>query len=585
MRQDGGLSSSGYNSMAGGVRRTSPVRTLDGGLTGGLSGGLTGGTRYPQTTTGGYSGQSRVLPSSGNYSSGYIRQGESTSYPSYGQSSPYSGAGVRLTGDSLGRTYPLGQAAPYNGGISTAGLRPVMSHQINTSGSGLLTSPYIDPVTNQLVRFNPMTNEIVDARTNDVLRNLTPRKAKTGTGEDEVIEETQEEEAFDADQDDLALVNQESVMVDTAYFQAVNKYLHRIFERIDSFSESNTVISPISIYLAFSILAEGVSGVSKQEVFEFFNFDTSEVVPPQELAYLLQFFSNSNENAKILMANSAWINQKIIVAPEYVEHITEKYLATVESVNMNDAATKEDINSWIEEQMEGTVANTVTATEPTTMLMLISTIYFKAKWIESFEVMEPNEDLTFFTGEEEQVETTFMRTTQMLSYLANEVSEYIVLPYLDTPAKLVLYLPRDGFDPMASLDLDTLIQVAKIETIQSKLELIMPKFDMNTRMNLRDILAGLGCSKIFDPNQNSDFKDIFEGPSYISQVIHEAKIEIDEDGGELARDPITEFEAGEEEEEEGSETLTVLVNRPFSFFLVDAVSSMILFTGVYRRPE
>lgn len=670
--------SGGYSSITGGagVRRSSPVRTLEGGT-------YAGGTRYPQT--GSYRGQTRPLGTSntyqpstytgGNYrtggtSSGYVRreggsysgftqgntiksstynqgnaiksstytQGNAINSSTYNQgntikSSTYNqgtatiqpasytqgntvkaadfnlktttGGVVRLTGDSV-RTYPGGTNTAQTGIIAnTAGLRPAFTTTINsTSMGGVLTSPYMDPEFNILVRFNPISNEVIDARTNEVVKSLTPRKGETYGYEDQEREDGENYEDQDQEGEeggncgDIGDYNpmeyeeigdpeiENIVAVDNAYFQIVNHNLFRIFEKIDRLTQGNNVISPISIFMAFSILAEGVSGVSKQEVFEFFNFDPSEVIPPQELAYLLQLFNSSNESCQLLMANSAWINQNISVSDEYIDHINQKYVAKIESVNMKDPSTKDDINNWVEVQTGGMIPEILTLVEPTTMLMLINAVYFKGFWAEKFEpfvVDEENEDFDgmFHSSDEEQFEADFMKTNDKYPYLGTEEADYVVLPYKSTPVKMVLVLPKGGYDPYFGLDLEEVVQVTKVGST-CKVNLTMPKFKMRTRTNLRDILAGLGCSKIFDPNQNEDFKDIFEGEGYISKMIHEAVIEVDEEGTTAAGVTVVEFKT---RSLEIVEEVKVLVNRPFSFFLVDSVSSLILFAGVYRKPE
>lgn len=570
-----------------GVRRASPVRTID-------SQGTYGGTtRYPQS--GSYTGQPRVISGGnlGNYSGGtssypsqyggtsggYVRReggistnsGSGTYQGSYHhRTSPYSGAigsGTRIVGDNN----VIGGSM----GNSFTGLRPAYSSQINSSTAVVLTSPYMDPVLNQLVRFNPATNEIVDARNNEVLRQLTPRK---GDGVDigsytPLQDIGQENETEDIDS---------SIVVDNNYFQSINGSLFNIFDRIDELTQGNTVISPISIYMAFSILAEGVSGVSKQEVFEFFNFDPSEVIPPQELYYLLKLFNTDSESCQLTMANSAWVNEKIGVSSEYIDHISEKYLAKVEAVSMNSQSTKDMINGWVEENTGGKIKNLISELSPTTILMLINAVYFKGLWVEKFALYEnPDFDGMFHSEVDVQSEAEFMSVKAKFGHLSSEDGDYVSLPYNDTTIKFIAYLPKEGFNPKEKLDLDNVVQIAKIGE-EAKVEVIMPKFVMKTKMDMRDILAGLGCSKIFDPNHNTDFKDIFDGEGYISKVMHEARIEVNEEGTEAVA--VTNMEIGITSFTP-QQNLKIFLNRPFSFFLVDSVSSMILFTGVYRRPE
>ena len=62
----------------------------------------------------------------------------------------------------------------------------------------------------------------------------------------------------------------------------------------------------------------------------------------------------------------------------------------------------------------------------------------------------------------------------------------------------------------------------------------MPKFKFRTQAALADALQGLGMQKAFDP-EAADFSGMTKQEAlYISDVIHEAYIAVDEEGTEAA---------------------------------------------------
>jgi len=109
----------------------------------------------------------------------------------------------------------------------------------------------------------------------------------------------------------------------------------------------------------------------------------------------------------------------------------------------------------------------------------------------------------------------------------------------------------------------------------------IPKFKLDEKLNLTEILAAMGLTDMFDMN-SADFSGI-DGTKelYVSKVLHQAVIDVNEEGTEAAaatavvislrcavlKDPF-EFRA----------------DRPFLFFIRDNLTNSALFLGRLVRP-
>ena len=114
----------------------------------------------------------------------------------------------------------------------------------------------------------------------------------------------------------------------------------------------------------------------------------------------------------------------------------------------------------------------------------------------------------------------------------------------------------------------------------TQLHLEMPKFTFRSQFALAEQLAGLGMTDAFDPSM-ADFsgmdgrRDLF-----ISDVIHQAFVAVDEDGTEAAAATVVIMK------------LTGLpfpgiqltIDRPFIFLIRDLSSGQILFIGRVLDP-
>lgn len=112
----------------------------------------------------------------------------------------------------------------------------------------------------------------------------------------------------------------------------------------------------------------------------------------------------------------------------------------------------------------------------------------------------------------------------------------------------------------------------------------MPKFKMEYKLeNLKNQLMDLGLKQAFTPSPKN-FTKLFEDPlmdMYISRVIHQAMIEVDEKGTEAAAATVVEV---------GVTSLPVIptfirLEKPFLFFIQEKHSGTILFMGKMENPN
>ena len=107
----------------------------------------------------------------------------------------------------------------------------------------------------------------------------------------------------------------------------------------------------------------------------------------------------------------------------------------------------------------------------------------------------------------------------------------------------------------------------------------VPKFDVSSKLDLKELLSGLGVTDAFDAEKadftalTEDVKDIF-----ISKADHAARVTIDEEGVTgAAYVDMAYAGAGMPEEE-----VDFVLDRPFLFFVTGSDGS-VLFAGVVNN--
>ena len=118
------------------------------------------------------------------------------------------------------------------------------------------------------------------------------------------------------------------------------------------------------------------------------------------------------------------------------------------------------------------------------------------------------------------------------------------------------------------------------EAQTAKLVWSVPKFDVNSDLELTDTLKMLGVTDAFDDTR-ADFSPLadFDEPAAVTQVQHAARVKIDEEGCEAAAFTVI----GVDGCTMVSEVIDLCFDRPF-LFLVTAENEQPLFAGIVNNP-
>ncbi len=114
-------------------------------------------------------------------------------------------------------------------------------------------------------------------------------------------------------------------------------------------------------------------------------------------------------------------------------------------------------------------------------------------------------------------------------------------------------------------------------------DLWLPKFSIETRVELPDILAAMGMSVAFSADK-ADFTGITtEDPLYIANVIHQANIDVVEKGTTAAAVTAVVMAAGATAPSV-PEHVQLHVDKPFLYFIHDSGTGAVLFMGRVDDP-
>jgi serpin B len=172
-----------------------------------------------------------------------------------------------------------------------------------------------------------------------------------------------------------------------------------------------------------------------------------------------------------------------------------------------------------------------------------------------------------------------MATASELRYAAGNGWRAVEIPYIGGSLAMTMIVPDDLAAFQATLGANKLAEiVGQLRAFEVTLH--FPKFRIETKAMLADVLGALGMPSAFDPNR-ADFSGITAQEAlFISDVVHQANIDVDEKGTEAAAATAVVLRGTASP---GQVTLTV--DRPFLFVLRDVPTGAALFLGRVSDPS
>ena len=156
------------------------------------------------------------------------------------------------------------------------------------------------------------------------------------------------------------------------------------FEKLTK-ENKNQVYSPLSTYLAISMLVPMAKTSSQKELLTFLKQESVDELVALNRS-LIQSIEFDKEKGLSKLANSVWMQEDETFNMELLESIGKDFYASLYGIDfVNEEETKKAITDWIKKETNNFIKEIDVQTDPDTVLSLINTIYFSNQWLESFE--------------------------------------------------------------------------------------------------------------------------------------------------------------------------------------------------------
>lgn len=362
----------------------------------------------------------------------------------------------------------------------------------------------------------------------------------------------------------------------------VNEFIKESFSEFLSDSNgSNKVYSPLNIYIALGMLAEITDTETREEILAALGCDTIEELRENANILWRTHYINDEAHASVL-ASSIWLNKKVDFNEDTLKNLATNYYASSYEGKMGSEEFNSALRNWLDEQTGGLLSDQIReiSMNSDSVMTLATTIYYSSKW--SSEFYESGTKKATFHGSDGDIKCDFMsQSGNQIYYWGKNFSS--VRQYMEIGGSMYFILPDEGVSVDDLVKDEEVIEyiLSGYEWENQKLMIVnmeVPKFDVNSELDLKEELRKLGINMLFENPDFSPLCDISEDVE-LSSAKHNARVMIDEEGCKAAAYTVI---ATDGACPPSGDEIDFIVDRPFIFVITSDVG-LPLFIGIVNN--
>lgn len=363
--------------------------------------------------------------------------------------------------------------------------------------------------------------------------------------------------------------------------EPLNAFIEKAMPTILADSGTNAVFSPLALYEALAMLADTTGGETQQQILSLLGGDSESV-----RATASALFSGCYTDDGIyscIPANSIWLDGGLTYREDALKTLAEDYFASSFSGEFGSEEYDKMLKDWLSQQTGGLLDEQASSLEipESTLLALVSTLYFSARWELDFDPADNTRDV--FHSPSGDTEAEYMNmTVEAPLYWGENFQAYSKSFAYDCGGSMLFVLPDEGVsvnDLLSDSEFYRLLfDTDSAEHKFMQINLTLPKFDIICEQELSDSLKALGVTEVF--SQQADFSPLLSEPAALSKIQQATRVVIDEEGCKAASF-VVEFADGGAPI--GEDEVDLVFDRPFIFVIRDKADA-VLFAGVVNQP-
>ncbi|KAJ8410940.1 hypothetical protein AAFF_G00179750 [Aldrovandia affinis] len=318
--------------------------------------------------------------------------------------------------------------------------------------------------------------------------------------------------------------------------ESLAEFSFKIFSHLSQSQPSqNILFSPISISWVLTHMLLGARGQTQVDLEMALSLPHSFSCLHKEMKSLTEELKDSVEIASNIYhkpefkLNQIFINQSQLF-----------YGAVPVKLTNDSEQNVKLVNDWVAEKTNQKITGLMDSVPPSTLLMLINTVYFNGKWKTMFEKKPKHASFLTLSGDIISVPVLYSSKYKLAQRYSADVKAQVAVFPLSGRARLFILLPQSpSQEHLTQLEnMLTDVNVRKMVRYMDKAptemtEVTLPKIQLDVKTDLMELLETLGLSDLFvSPNLCGLSLDDSDPPLSLSDAQHRAFLSLSEKGVE-----------------------------------------------------
>ncbi|MDE6076897.1 MAG: hypothetical protein K2G29_04125, partial [Muribaculaceae bacterium] len=353
---------------------------------------------------------------------------------------------------------------------------------------------------------------------------------------------------------------------------------------------SSLATSPLSTTMLISMIANGVNEESRKEITDYLG--TDDIVSLNDYCKtILAELPGIHPHATANLANAAWVNKHFNISfnKDYLTILNNCFNGKSFSYDFTEDQGKirKEVNNWSAKNTGGLIPNldmNMYLQDSQTMLVLLSSIYFKAPW-EHFPKKNTKKSIFHGSRHDMSVEMMTSRPLTGYPYYKDDDFDIFAIDLADGAYWLHIILPAEGLTLRKAVEIITPEFMSKVnnEIVTSTLTVSMPKFTIKSCINLNNLLKTNGVASFMYSDHLTMFETILDQVAYM-RLGQNTVFSIDESGADVASSSFGEMIIGSPAIDP-SKNYQITVDRPFIFYITESSTKTWITSGFFANPD
>lgn len=351
-----------------------------------------------------------------------------------------------------------------------------------------------------------------------------------------------------------------------------------LLDSVGDKADQNVVISAASLYLLLGLAMNATAGKTQKEIKALIAKDWYRTAFNNQMKDFQFSLNKQFKGGELHLANGIVLEASVAekVKDEFAQIMKQYYKTELIAGKNSDILPL--INDWASKNTNGMIPKLLNQVPADFKMCLLNAVAFEARWMIPYEDDQIAEDDEFTNADGTTSQVTMLSSSED-TFVENDFYTGFIKPYKGGKYALMALLPKKAKSKtflkraIENTDFGEIFKSGR----EAEVSVEMPEFEIESAMNLRDMVSKMGVSTMFTTNAN--FSGMVDDEKImVDSIVQKAYIKVNREGTKAAAVSAMVCVAGCAPDFDRFKY--VRLDRPFVYAVMEIETGVPVFAGV-----